>query len=106
MKKRILSLLMVLVLCFSLVPAEALATETKSGAPAAQEEVKKDDPAPNENGGNGGGDGDAVIIPAEERTAAAVRTAASPTIRLEKAAGYMYRPAHRPRGAAEFMSPR
>lgn len=46
MKKRILSLLMVLVLCFSLVPAEALATETGSGAPAAQEEVKKDEPAP------------------------------------------------------------
>ena len=46
MKKRILSLLMVLVLCFSLVPAEALATETESGAPAAQEEVKKDEPAP------------------------------------------------------------
>ena len=30
MKKRILSLLMVLVLCFSLVPAEALAEESES----------------------------------------------------------------------------
>ena len=46
MKKRILSLLMVLVLCFSLVPAEALATETESAAPAAQEEVREDEPAP------------------------------------------------------------
>ena len=46
MKKRILSLLMVLVLCFSLVPAEALAEESESAAPAAQEEVEKDEPAP------------------------------------------------------------
>ena len=67
MKKRILSLLMVLVLCFSLVPAEALATETVSAAPAAQEDVRKDEPASSEDGGNGGGEGDGekdtVIIP-------------------------------------------
>ena len=50
MKKRILSLLMVLVLCFSLVPAEALAEESESAAPAAEAPSASETSSPADDG--------------------------------------------------------